>query len=114
MYQERKRLKAAVLSPATIIQAYNLKMKGVMQLAGEKTVIGTVLKKQRVAPIRSQSGIRGMMPKCQALSLQQPRGDDAEQVGQSSKGLQDADRATMDGSAEKPFVVDDVEVKLEN
>ncbi|KAG4429310.1 hypothetical protein IFR05_015208 [Cadophora sp. M221] len=78
MYQERTRSQVAVLSPVAMTKAYNLKMKGVVQLAGEITVICTILKKQRVAPIRSQHGVRGMMPKCEALSHQQPREDDME------------------------------------
>ena len=51
-------------------------MEGVVQHRGEKTIVGTVLEHQRVAPVRTIASINGMISRCRNIVMKE--GDSAE------------------------------------
>ncbi|CZT49341.1 uncharacterized protein RSE6_10172 [Rhynchosporium secalis] len=48
-----------------VVQAYNSKLRGVIQQAGEETTRGTILEKNRLAPLRTRGGLSNMMMKAE-------------------------------------------------
>ncbi|KAK0106569.1 hypothetical protein ONS96_004190 [Cadophora gregata f. sp. sojae] len=81
MNGEKKNSKGPALPCGKIARAFNEKMKGVVQRRGEKSITGSVLRKHRVAPIRTAGSIANMMRRCQKEGKRMLKmdGDSAEQ-----------------------------------
>ncbi|CZS90066.1 uncharacterized protein RAG0_01201 [Rhynchosporium agropyri] len=72
---EHKRRSQTYPTYTEVVQAYNSKLRGVIQQAGEETTRGTILEKNRLAPLRTRGGLSNMMMKYGLLSCQQTEKD---------------------------------------